>query len=44
MKNYFALVISCLVLNACTTEYILMDETANPVDEGYYTENTYRRE
>lgn len=40
MKKYFALVMSCLVLNACTTEYILMDETANPVDEGYYTENT----
>ena len=29
-----------LLLNACTTEYILMDENANPVESGYYTENT----
>ena len=29
-----------LLLNACTTEYILMDENANPVECGYYTENT----
>lgn len=29
-----------LLLNACTTEYILMDENANPVGSGYYTENT----
>ncbi len=28
------------LLNACTTEYILMDEKANPVESGYYTENT----
>ena len=29
-----------LLLNACTTEYILMDENANPIESGYYTENT----
>lgn len=29
-----------LLLNVCTTEYILMDENANPVESGYYTENT----
>ena len=29
-----------LLLNACTTEYILMDENGNPVESGYYTENT----
>ena len=29
-----------LLLNACTTEYILMDENASPVESGYYTENT----
>ena len=29
-----------LLLNACTTEYILMDENANLVESGYYTENT----
>ena len=29
-----------LLLNACTTEYILMDENANPLESGYYTENT----
>ena len=29
-----------LLLNACTTEYILMDENANPVESGYYSENT----
>ena len=29
-----------LLLNACTTEYILMDDNANPVESGYYTENT----
>ena len=29
-----------LLLNACTTEYILRDENANPVESGYYTENT----
>lgn len=29
-----------LLLNACTTEYILMDENANPVESGYYTGNT----
>lgn len=29
-----------LLLNACTTEYILMDKNANPVESGYYTENT----
>lgn len=29
-----------LLLNACTTEYIPMDENANPVESGYYTENT----
>ena len=29
-----------LLLNACTTDYILMDENANPVESGYYTENT----
>ena len=28
-----------LMLSACSTEYILMDENHNPVDEGYYTEN-----
>ncbi len=27
-----------LLLGACTTEYVLMDENANPVEEGYYTQ------
>lgn len=27
-----------LFLGACTTEYILMDENSNPVQEGYYTQ------
>ena len=31
----FALV---LLINACSTEYILMDENGNPVSEDYYTE------
>jgi hypothetical protein len=29
-----------LALNACTTKYILMDENGNPVQDGYYTQNT----
>lgn len=27
-----------LLMGACTTEYILMDENVNPVEEGYYTQ------
>ncbi len=27
-----------LFLGACTTEYILMDENSNPVQDGYYTQ------
>ncbi len=27
-----------LFLGACSTEYILMDENSNPVQEGYYTQ------
>lgn len=39
MKNILGMT-AFLLLNACTTEYILMDENANPVESGYYTENT----
>ena len=37
MKKFFALFLVFL-MSACSTEYILMDEDGNPVNEGYYTE------
>ena len=40
MKKVFALMLAVGIMNACTTEYILMDENANPIEDGYYTENT----
>lgn len=39
MKNIWVLVMS-LFFCACSTEYILMDEDRNPVEKGYYTENS----
>lgn len=36
MKKILCLFALCL--SACTTEYILMDENSNPVQEGYYTQ------
>jgi len=38
--NKFLILMSVLMLNACTTKYILMDENGNPVQDGYYTQNT----
>lgn len=38
MKKIICFAMAAL-LGACTTEYILMDENGNPVDDGYYTEN-----
>ena len=35
MKKF--LLLSLLILNACSTEYVLMDESTNPVLEGEYT-------
>ncbi len=35
MKKF--LFLSFLILNACSTEYVLMDESNNPVLEGEYT-------
>lgn len=35
MKKF--LFLSLLILNACSTEYVLMDEDSNPVLEGEYT-------
>lgn len=37
MKKFLALVLVFL-MSACSTEYILMDEDGNPVNEDYYTE------
>lgn len=39
MRKFLILAVAVL-LNACTTKYILMDENGNPVDENYYTEKT----
>lgn len=36
MKKFICLF--ALFLGACSTEYILMDENSNPVQEGYYTQ------
>lgn len=33
-----------LVLSACSTKYILMDEDDNPVKENVYTDNRFMRE
>ena len=38
MRKFFIL-LAILLVNACTTKYILMDENGNPVQDGYYTEN-----
>ena len=35
----FLILLTVLMVNACTTKYILMDENGNPVQDGYYTEN-----
>lgn len=35
----FLILLTFVMLNACTTKYILMDEEGNPVRDGYYTEN-----
>lgn len=37
MKKFLALALVFL-MSACSTEYILMDEDGNPVNEDYYTE------
>lgn len=37
MKEFLVLTLAFL-MSACSTEYILMDENGNPVDEGYYTD------
>lgn len=29
-----------MLISGCSTKYILMDENGNPVEKGYYTENT----
>jgi len=29
-----------MLLNACSTKYILMDESHNPVQDGYYTDSS----
>ena len=39
MKKLLIL-LSVLMINACTTKYILMDENGNPVKDDYYSENT----
>ncbi len=36
MKKILSLFV--LLLGACTTEYVLMDENSNPVQDGYYTQ------
>lgn len=38
MKKFLFLAL-LLMLNACSTKYILMDENGNPVQDGYYTQN-----
>lgn len=38
MKKILILFVA-VILNACTTKYILMDENNNPVDENYYTQS-----
>ncbi len=42
MKKTFILMLAMWMMSACTTEYILMDENANPIKDGYYTENMNR--
>ena len=37
MKKFLAVAL-VLLMSACTTEYILMDEDGNPVNEDYYTD------
>lgn len=37
MKKFLAIALVFL-MSACSTEYILMDEDGNPVNEDYYTE------
>jgi hypothetical protein len=39
MKKLLIL-LSVLMINACTTKYILMDENGNPVKDDYYAKNT----
>lgn len=41
MKKLLIL-LSVLMINACTTKYILMDENGNPVKDDYYSENTVK--
>jgi len=43
MKKIFVL-LAFVMLSACTTKYILMDENGNPVQDGYYTENMNHEE
>lgn len=38
MKKFLVLAVA-MMLSACTTKYILMDENGNPVPDGYYTQN-----
>ena len=41
MKKLFVLAVA-LLFSACSTKYILIDESGNPVEDGYYTsEDTY---
>lgn len=39
MKKIFVLLV-LIMLNACSTKYILLDENGNQVDGDYYTKNT----
>ena len=41
MKKFLVL-LTIVLLNACTTKYILMDESGNPVKDDYYSENTIK--
>lgn len=41
MKKLLIL-LSVLMINACTTKYILMDENGNPVKDDQYSENTVK--
>ncbi|MBR2273485.1 MAG: hypothetical protein IJ864_01440 [Alphaproteobacteria bacterium] len=36
----FLILLTVIMLNACTTKYILMDENGNRVDGDFYTENS----